>query len=636
MVSHKSLPQIKLTVTTGGTDYVIDSLFSGKIVRNENGFDTGTFTISDGGPVNPVARGTTSKYYPDKIAGGSLVKCEMKDGSETTWSTPPVFNGVARFVYVKMSEQGWTLELKCDGSGAGFCESAVGEEYGLESRNPTLDTIKEILTDANHGIIPAWTNKILGNLANASGYAYTFADVEDIAGSMKYVYLPFKPCSKAIGDVCDLLQAIKGSNAGPHWIVGTDDKFRLKTVGSDQAGWDDYYGGSLAASTLEEGIDFLSYDLQDLTREANYVLYHGAFRKPGNGDLWTENNAALWGVPAGAFVTLSNEGPDTICKVGHYSLKALVNIQDISQEYWFYPSTKNAGWDLTRIGGSYTIPTFSFWARRNAALTLAASPDWMAVWFITEDVGPHFYEASIDLTKFLPEVDKWYNICFGIGPNWKQFESNSAFGRLMAGGLGGDWTNINWIGFDIVNKPVGSALYIDGVQFNGYVLRGAKEAGIGANNKLKLKVITDDIGKDDTMRFGTPGTTDLGIMAQLAKAELFRCKTTPLVGEVRTPYLYDLLPGQLLHIHGKKKTDGTFNIDRDMRATTHELDFDGTNGFISRISVTSDVINSYPRMAWTNINKIQAAARPEFQDRQASSLKTREIDVTQTILEETY
>jgi hypothetical protein len=48
------------------------------------------------------------------------------------------------------------------------------------------------------------------------------------------------------------------------------------------------------------------------------------------------------------------------------------------------------------------------------------------------------------------------------------------------------------------------------------------------------------------------------------------------------------------------------------------------------------VINSYPRMAWTNINKIQAAARPEFQDRQASSLKTREIDVTQTILEETY
>jgi len=628
MVSHKSLPQIKLTVTTGGVAYVIDSLLSGKIIRNENGFDTGTFTIGDAAGTDPC------RYYPAKIASGSLVKCEMKDGSETVWTT--VFNGVARFVYVKMSDQGWSLDLKCDGAGYGLGESAVGEEYGTESRNPTLDTISEILTDANHGIIPAWTNSILGNTGNASGYAYTFANVEAIAGSMKYVYLPFKPCHKAIGDVCDLLQAIKGANAGPHWIVGTDDKFRLKTVGSDQAGWDDYYGGSQAAATLEQGVDFLSYDIQDLTKEANYILYHGAFRKPGNGDLWTENNAGLWDVPAGGFVTLSNEGPDTIMKVGHYSLKALVNIQDIASEYWFYPATQNADWDLTRIGGSYTIPTFSFWARRNAALTLAASPDWMGVLFVTNLGAAISYSASIDLTKFLPEVDKWYNISFGIGPNWQQFESNSAFGRLEPSGGGGQWDHINWIGFIIVNKPVNSALYIDGVQFNGYVLRGAKEAGIGANNKLKLKVITDDMGKDDTMRFGTPGTTDLGVMAQLAKAELFRCKTTPLVGEIRVPYLYDLLPGQLLHIHAKKTVSGTFNIDRDMRATTHEIDFDCSTGFISRISVTSDVINSYPRMAWTNINKIQAAARPEFQDRQASSLKTREIDVTQTILEETY
>ena len=621
MVSHKSLPQMQLTVTTGGVAYVIDSTFSGKIIRNENGFDTGTFTIIDCIGTDP------SRYYPAKVTSGSLVKCEMKDYSDAAYTT--VFNGVARFVYVNMTEQGWTLELKCDGAGFGLAESVCGEEFGVESRNPTLDTIKEILTDANHGIIPAWTNSILGNTGNASGYAYTFADVEDIAGSMKYVYLPYKPCHKAIGDVCDLLQAIKGANAGPHWIVGTDDKFRLKTVGSDQAGWDDYYGGSQAASTLEQGVDFKSFSLQDLTKEANYVLFSSAFRKPANGDLWTENNAGLWGVPGGGFVTLSNEGPDTIMKVGHYSLKALVNIQDISQEYWYYPSTQNAGWDLTKIGGNYTVPTFSFWARRNAALTLAASPDWMGVWFVHDFGGAVLYEASIDLTKFLPEVDKWYNISFGIGPNWKQFESNSAFGRMTAAGGGGDWTNVNWIGFVIVNKPVGSALYIDGVQFNGQILRGAKEAGIGANNKLKLKVITDDIAKDDSM----VASDDSGVIGQLCKAELYRCKTTPLVGEIRVPYLYDLMAGQLLHIHAKKTTAGTSNIDRDMRAVRVELTFDGTSNFMDSITVTSDVINSYPRMAWTNMNKVLADARPESQDRQASSLKMREIDVTQTILE---
>lgn len=613
MVSHKSLPQVKLTVTTGGVAYVIDSVQTGKIVRNENGFDIADFMVGD----------DKSKLYPAKIAGGSLVQCEMKDGSEVAWTT--VFNGVIRFCYVRMSELGWNLELKCDGSGYGFGEASVGEEFGVESRNPTLDTIKEILTDANHGIIPKWTNSILGS-ATASGYGYTYANVEDIAGSMRYVYFPFKPCNKALADLCDLLQAIKGAAAGCHWIVGVDDKFRLKTVGSDQAGWDNYYGGSLAASTLEEGVDQMSYSFEDLTKEANYVLYHGAFRKPGNGDLWTENNMALWGVLGGGFVTLSNEGPDTICKVGHYSLKALVNIQHISDEYWFYPSAQNAGWDLTKIGGSYTIPTFSFWARRNAALTLAASPDWMGVWFGHD--GSVTFKVEIDLTKFLPEVDKWYNICFGIGPNWKQFESNSAFGQIIPIG-GGDWTEVNSIAFGIANKPVNSALYIDGVQFNGQVLRGAKEAGIGVNNKLKLKVITDDIGKDDSM----VASDDSGIMAQLAKAELFRCKTTPLVGEIRVPYLYDLLPGQLLHIHSKKKADGTFNIDRDMRAVRVEHDFDSANGFTDRIAVTSDVINSYPRMAWTNMNKVLADARPESQDRQAASIKMREIDVTQTILE---
>jgi len=630
MVSHKSQPQVRVTVTTGGTAYVMDKITGGKIVRNENGFDTADIIMGDVSGLNH------SRHYPAEVAGGSLVKCEMKDASEPAWlAAHTVFNGVTRFCYVKMNEQGWTLDLKCDGA-CGFAESVVGEEYGVESRNPTLDTIKEILTDANHGIIPAWTNSILGNLANASGYAYTFADVEDIAGSMRYVYLPFKPCQKAIGDVCDLLQAIKGSNAGCHWIVGTDDKFRLKTVGSDQAGWDDYYGGSPTAATLEEDIDFLSYDIQDLTKEANYILYHGAFRKPGNGDLWTENNAGLWGVPAGAFVTLSNEGPDTIWKVGHYSLKALVNIQDISQEYWFYPTAQNAAWNITRIGGSYTIPTFSFWARRNAALTLAASPDWMGIWFVNNFGASILYEADIDLTKFLPEVDKWYNITFGIGDNWQQYESNSAFRGISPAGGGGSWTAVNWVGFDIVNKPVGSILYIDGMQFNGWVLRGAKETGIGPNNKLKLKVITDDIAKDDSMRFGTPGTTDLGVMAQLAKAELYRCKTTPLVGEIRTPYLYDLLPGQFVHIHAKKNAAGTPLIDRDMRVVRHELDFSSPGGFISVIGVTSDLINSYPRMAWTNMNKILASGRPESQDRQATSLKMREIDVTQTILEETY
>ena len=602
MVSHKPLPQVRLTVTTGGAAYSIDGLLSGKIVRNENGFDIADFTVHDGIGLE------RSRYYPSQIDAGSLVKCEMKDSSETAWTT--VFNGVTRFAYIGMTKQGHKLDLKCDGAGYGFEETGVGEEYGTESRNPTLDKISEILTDANHGIVPIWVNSILGNVANASGYSYTYANVEDIVGSMKYVYFPFKPCSKALADLGDLLQAIKGANAGCHWIVGTDDKFRLKTVGSDQAGWTGYYGGSQAASTLEEGNDPLNYSFESLTREANYVLYHGTMRKPADGDKWTENNSGLWAVTNGA---VSDE--NAIVKIGSYSLQFDPN--NAAGSWIDYPAAHNASWNITNCGGRYNIPSLSFWVNNGTGAAFN-------VCLVQSGVG--YFQLSRLLN---PPAGIWQGYTIPVGPYGKSSDTGVYWVPTVITGAP-SWSDIDYIAF-IFYSATGS-VYLDGLQFNGHVLRGAKEAGIGATNKLKLKVITDDVGKDDSL----VAADDSGVMAQLAKAELYRCKTTPLVGEIRVPYLYDLLPGQLLHVHAKKNTAGTFNIDRDMRAVRVEHDFDSANGFKDRIAVTSDVINSYPRMAWTNMNKVLAAARPEFQDRQATSVKTREIDITQTILEVTY
>lgn len=605
MVSHKSIPQVQLTVTTGGVSYVIDGLTSGKIIRNENGFDTATFTVADG------VGNDASRYYPATIDAGSLVTCEMKDASDAAWTT--VFSGVIRFAYVRMFGQEHKLDLKCDGAGYGFDETVVGEEYGTDSTNPTLDTISEILTDATHGIIPLWVNKILGNGANASGYAYTYANVENIAGAMKYVYFPFKPCSKALADLGDLLQAIKGAAAGCHWIVGTDDKFRLKTVGSDQAGWDDYYGGSQAASTLEEGQDLLSYSFESLTKEANYVLYHGAMRKPADGDKWTENNSALWAVTNGAVADESGAG---LVQIGSYSLKFSPTVAGGS---WIdYPSTHDAAWNITNCGGRYNIPTFSFWVYNNTGNTFNVR--------LHDSTAVGYFQLSSLLN---PPATTWQGYSFPIGPYGKNNDMGLFWVPTIITGTP-SWSNIDYVQF-IFYSAAGAA-YLDGVQFNGHIIRGAKEAGIGVNNKLKLKVITDDVGKDDSL----VAADDSGVMAQLAKAELYRCKTTPLVGELRVPYLYDLLPGQLIHTHAKKNAAGTFNVDCDMRGVRVEHDFDVPNGFTSRVAVTSDVINSYPRMAWSNMNKVLAAARPEFQDRQATSIKTREIDITQSILEVTY
>jgi hypothetical protein len=612
MVSHKSLPQVKLTVTTGGVAYVIDSVQTGKIVRNENGFDIADFMVSD----------DKSTLYPTKIAGGSLVTCEMKDGSEAAWTT--VFNGVIRFCYVRMSELGWNLELKCDGAGYGFGETAVGEEFGTESRNPTLDKISEILTDANHGVIPKWVNSILGS-ATSSGYGYTYANVEDIAGSMRYVYFPFKPCNKALADVCDLLQAIKGANAGCHWIVGTDDKFRLKTVGSDQAGWDDYYGGSQAASTLEEGVDHMSYSFEDLTKEANYVLYHAQFRKPADGDKWTEETpfTTYW---QHTNATLSAVNGAGFFKVGTVALEAT---PDVGVEgLWYYPQAGGAGWNLEVIGGKYNVQSLNFFMRINSDIEAPINV------VLYKDATNYFlYDLVQDLSDkdgaLIP--DQYFHISIPIGPYAKTGIGQRQ--KIWQETGTPSWTLINSIRFRAKSKAgVTGGVYLDGLHFAGWVLRAAKEAGIGTTNKLKVKVVTDEVDKDDSGNVAD----DSGVVAQLAKAELYRCKTTPLVGEIRVPYLYDLLPGQLLHIHAKKTASGTFNIDRDMRAVRVEHDFDSVNGFTDRIAVTSDVINSYPRMAWTNMNRVLADARPESQDRQATSLKMREIDITQTIVETEY
>jgi hypothetical protein len=606
MVTHKHLVHARLTVTTGGTAYVISQsrVEKGKITRNENGFDTADFTVFDGAGTNK------SIYYPDMIEAGSLIKCEMKKYSDTSWTT--VFNGVIRFAHVILTDR-HMLELKCDGAGYGFTETVVGEEYGTESQNLTLDKISEILTDGTHGIIPLWVNKILGNSGNDSGYSYTFANVEDIVGSMKYVYFPFKPCDKAIADLADLLQAIKGANAGCHWIVDVDNKFRLKTVGSDQSGWDDYYGGSITEATMVEGVDFLSFNLNTLSKEANYILYHGVFRKPADGDKWTENNSGLWSCGGGGSV--SDEA--TIVKVGSYSLK--FSPGSIFGDWIDYPAALNASWDISKAGGKFNIPSLAFYLYNTTGSSIA-----LLLRSHVSGSSGNFILSSL----LAPPAATWKDYNIPLGPYARSSVDGLYWLPQIIGGPP-SWDDIDSICFWAYANT--GALYVDGLNIVGHVLRGAKETGIGSSNKLKMKVVNDDVGKDDSL----VASDDSGIMAQLAKAELYRSKTTPLVGELYLPCFCDMLPGQLVHIHAKKNKSGTFNIDMDMRIVKLEHNF-SVAAFSTTASVTSDVKNSYPRIAWTNMNKVLASARPEFQDRQATSIKTRDVDITQTILEKTY
>jgi hypothetical protein len=97
----------------------------------------------------------------------------------------------------------------------------------------------------------------------------------------------------------------------------------------------------------------------------------------------------------------------------------------------------------------------------------------------------------------------------------------------------------------------------------------------------------------------------------------------------------DLLAGQLVHVHARLNSAGAHQVDMDMRESQVEHDMSEA-GFITTHTVTSDVINSMSRQAFDSYNQVAANERPEFQDRQSTGIKMRELDITQKLLENVY
>jgi len=624
MVTYMTIPQQRISTTHGGSTYYVDAT-AFNVIRRENGWDTATVVVEN----------TDSKNYSSKVSADDPITIEVKDASEAAWTTLSA-QGIITAANPHISNSS-LLQLKVDGAGYGLARMNVAAEYGSDSAYATrnLDTILEILTNAAEGIIPEYLNDIL-NTGVASGYSYTNT-IEDVAGAIRYIYFPYKPVDKCINDLCELLQAIKGTNAGPHWIVKVDNTIILSTIGSHHAaaitdGWTTYYGGSQAAATVVQGLDFTNATFKELGKEANYVLYYGRLKKPSS-EAWTEANAASWGkvetIGTGdSAIADDNAAGDFV--IGNYSVQCTTESGAGGGTLFYYPSTLDLNLDITKIGGPYEIPTVSFYVKKDANIgaTAGATP---LLYFYTTNLN-NYYDATIGGYC----SDRFTQATLPIGPYAGYVPYNSS--DIYWGTFGNpDWANIDAIGFGFMNTGAAQGVaHIDGLYINGRVVRVARQtAAFSAADPCKMKIITDDVGKDDLLRSGTPGTTDQGTIALLAKAEYLRCSTTPLVGSFTTEMIKDLWPGMLLHVHGEKKADGTFNVDCDMRVQLIEHQMSGL-GYNSKISVTSDVVNSHARSAYNALNRVLADARPEFQDRQATSIKMREIDIFIDRLIENY
>jgi hypothetical protein len=571
-------------------------LIEAKIVLRENALSTATISIDN-----------ESDTYPYEIDGDGTVLLQV---GEDTNHLNSLFYGWVNFPVASIRDHKRAV-LECDHIGFSLAEMLVAQEYGAQSSNPTLDTIAEILTDASYGIVPKYVNKILGSATDSGYNLSTTGTIDAITGTINYIAFPFKPADKCLNDLCDLVTALKAGSAGPHWIVDNDGNLRVKLVTSNQAyvdsnnhGWTKYYGGAdntdgQANITLGEDIDLIDYEA--MKPEANYIVYYGNWRRPSNGDAWTNTGCdSIWtGINSSGFTTVLSV--DTSNKiVGTSSLKALNNSAIDHQSGVYIPTGKQAGWDFSTFT-DFNVPTLNFYIRVSGTITNLT----VGVYNIAGDGETIDAYGTTNLSSDVTESDKWYHFSLPLGPYYNTPERFQTFKWYGTGTL--DWSAIDAIQL-FWTTTQNSYVNIDGFYFGD-----ANICRVAYNSTLtpySMKLITDDIGKDDTLK----AADDSGLMAQLAYAELLRQQKPTNHTTIKTPMLPTALPGQWFSLQGF-----------DYRATkiVHEIK---NNDYTTTLYLTDDLTNGRTRPRWEDINRQYANIRPEFQDRQASNLKAGSID----------
>jgi len=624
MVTTYTKPIRRYIITHSAVDYdVEDYTRACTATLRENAVNTAQLSLPD----------RYADFYSNKIDSNDRLRIYwdyLGRGGATDPPTNLVFDGYIDDAQPTLDKEGMFLNVIARGVGRSLLMSSCGEEYGSESHHDDLDTLKEIITDATDGIVPNWVNLIpwSGDTTSGYGLGLSFGGTEyvaAIAGAIPYVYFPFEPAKKCLDDLMDILQAIKGAAAGPHYIVTPTNYLCVATVGNHEADpanlWPTWWNTDQTGSTLVQGVDFLTHNLTKRAAEANYVLYHAHFRKPTN-EQYTEegdasnNGADLW-VKDAASWTLSDDSDAADHKVGATSVQ--FHIDDDAVVSGARCPGANQNWEIDNWGGQYNKPRLHFMAKIANQLTALT---------VRLYSGAAYWECDFFSTL---TSGTWKQFSFPVGPYWDE-EEDDQFPGWTTGGAP-DWNDVDYIKFMGACQALNVGdFWIDGLYFDGWILRGVRQAAAYTTaNPVRVKVITDDVAKDDS----GVAATETGAIARLAYAEWLRAKSTPIQGQIVIAGQPDIMAGQLCHIHAGKTSGGTYRIDDDFRIQEHQLTF-VNDGLISKLSLTDDVTNGRPMPPVDAYNLLLKTTNPDFQTRQISSIKAREIDITQAVMENTH
>jgi len=575
-------PQFKIVCDTD--TFINDIAFYIQLVRPENNVSYITLQVSD----------YKSERFDDQFDVFDMLELHLRYGS-ASWTQ--VFEGPVTTVAPRLTVAGEVLEVAAWGLGNAAYVTHCNTSYGTEGKKPTLNTPKEIIDD----LITDYINKSFDGAA--TGYSLA-SKVDNAHSGLSVTFLnsEYDNNFTVINRLCDLVSAYAqglggGAQKGVHWYVDPSANLYFKKIDTDHTdgNWDHYWGGTsgtdpgtAASSTIVVKEDMILYNFRKHIEDyANKVLLSGKFRKPG-WDRWCEydgiaaGGAALWG---NTDATITNSGTSI---VGDYSI-LIENSHAANPAYAYYPSGQNAAWDLTKVMSEKTTAKFGFWVRRNKSLGISTTVR-------LHTAANDYFEpyASFD-TSMINTNNVWTYLEFPIGTYYE--DGNDLEKTHWVKNNNADWSNLNYIQFQLTGGDQTRDMFIDDMHFTGLICREAySSADIAAKGMEFQKIIRNDTAMDDLLREGTPGTTDLGTAAQLAYAELLRRKQSPIVGIIQTPLMVDILPGQTVHIHACQEADGTYRLNSDyrVREIRHLIGKAARyGGFEIRLNLTSDMYNAH-------------------------------------------
>lgn len=469
----------------------------------------------------------------------------------------------------------------------------------------SVGTLREVMTDPDVGIIPNYTEKVLGGIA--SGYSLGTDYIWDCASEFRYILFPFEPCLNALNDLITLLSAM---DKPCHWIILPSGELVIAPLGNHVATgavgynieniWKTY--GRVTPITVKKNMITTEFSQKEV--EANYVVINGIYEFPIN-DYWSEGRANQWEANTG-YGSVSDDGD---CKEGSYSVRL--------------KSLGSGGYKWFRWGEPLNIDFEKIWTKKQAPL--------VKFWFYA---GPNTSEHKVVFFKDWTNRYE-YTLTGLVASQWTKIEvSLDDEGWVKVGTL--DWSEIQYIGFSFYNASTLERISkLDSLRVEGSVIRAAYSSTSIAAVGARVKLITDSLAKCDSLDAGNDSST----LARFAKAELYRGMSTPLVGTIKIPMDARLVAGQLVYV---KMSPRNANFPHDtgetyltMRILEHKISYCMLGAF-SYLTLTSDVTNSIALSLNDMYSAVLRASNPDYQDRDRASLKGKDIDIGETILAKDY